>query len=310
MAEPFQTTSLLGEDHISPMPTPEPAQQEFGDLSRVLSGKRTREGYTQMASQHGDQLSPESAPYNSPMPYTPSTPGFDDIKHLTAMRDRDAVMKHRIRYLKFSFRLFSLAAAIYSLVSMALTLSRFYATVNLRAIIRDSSGKVVTRGPWALQSKEWPTILLLSTAAVSLFLNVIVVAAYVISVRTANKTQEYFQYVTWVMAATHVGIWAPTAIAYRAGKDGNDLWGWSCSEKAKQIQPAFQSVDFNYYCNVQSAASASSFLEAGLVILSLLLWMWEYKRLKHQREMGTKFSDHYQLRESRWTKMIPTGHKI
>ena len=42
---------------------------------------------------------------------------------------------------------------------------------------------------------------------VSLLLNVMIVAVYMISVWTANKTLEYFQYVTWVMTATHVGIW-------------------------------------------------------------------------------------------------------
>ena len=220
-------------------------------------------------------------------------------------------MKQRIRYFKFFLRVFTLALAIYSLVTMAYTLKRFIATRNYKVIIRNSAGHVLVRGPWFKETKLWPTLLLATTSSLSLLLNLVVVIAYLKSVRTANTTSTYFTYVSYIISAVHVGMWIPTAAAYRIGKTGEDLWGWSCSEKAAQIQPAFKGiVDFERACNVQTSAWGSSLAEAFLMIFTALLWWWEYRRLKHQRDMQTHFTEDFQMTENKWSKMVPTGHKI
>jgi len=219
-------------------------------------------------------------------------------------------MKQRIRYLKFILRVFALALAIYSLITMSYTLKRFIDTRDHKVIIRNSAGHVLIRGPWFKETKIWPTVLLATTSVLSLLLNLVVLIAYFRSVRTANTTSAYFTYISFSITATHVGMWIPTAAAYRIGKTGKDLWGWSCSEKAQQIQFAFKGViDFKKACNVQTSAWGSSLAEAIFLIFTLLLWWWEYRRLKHQRDMQTHFTNEYQLKESRWTRMVPTGHK-
>lgn len=212
--------------------------------------------------------------------------------------------------MKFAVRVCTLIMATYSLVTMALQLKEFIDTQGHRVIIRNSAGNVVERGPWFKESKLWPTVLLAMTSIISLCLSFVIVVAYFRSVGTANSSAAYFTYVSYIITATHVGMWIPTAAAYRAGKDGKDLWGWSCSEEAKQIQFAFHGVvNFERSCNVQSSAWASSMIEAILTILTVLLYWWEYRRLKHKREMQTHFSEQVDLKESRWTKLIPTGHK-
>lgn len=44
-------------------------------------------------------------------------------------------------------------------------------------------------------------------------------------------------------------VWIGVAIAYRAGRTGNDLSGWACSPSADKIQANFEGiVDFDKIC--------------------------------------------------------------
>ena len=57
---------------------------------------------------------------------------------------------------------------------------------------------------------------------------------------------------TVVEMAGHVAIWIGVSSAYRIGKDGNDLWGWTCSPKAQKIQGEFRDViNFERFCSIQ-----------------------------------------------------------
>ena len=84
---------------------------------------------------------------------------------------------------------------------------------------------------------------------VSLF----ILASYLLSVKHANKTEKTVGTAGFVIEmGAHIAVWVATAVAYRLGNTGNDLWGWTCSDKADQIQDQFQAViDFNDFCNVQ-----------------------------------------------------------
>ena len=220
-------------------------------------------------------------------------------------------MKQQIRRMRFFLRVSTLALAIYSLVTMAYTLKHFIDTRDHVVVIRNISagGEPVVRGPWFKESKTWPTILLMVTSAVSLLLNVVVVVAYFKSVETANTAAAKFMYISYIIAAVHVGMWIPTAVAYRAGKTGEDLWGWSCSTKAEQIQTAFLGVvDFKRSCHIQTAAWASAMAEALLVILTFLLRWWEYRRLRHRRDLQAYHS--IELKETGWSKIFPTGYQL
>ena len=49
----------------------------------------------------------------------------------------------------------------------------------------------------------------------------------------------------------HLAVWIATAVAYRVGKTGKDLWGWSCSTAAQDIQKTFPEVNFDFLCSFQ-----------------------------------------------------------
>lgn len=52
--------------------------------------------------------------------------------------------------------------------------------------------------------------------------------------------------------ASHVAVWVGSAIAYKAGNTGSDLWGWTCSDGADGIQEVFRAViNFDDFCKVQ-----------------------------------------------------------
>ncbi|MCJ1471890.1 hypothetical protein MMC13_000531 [Lambiella insularis] len=99
----------------------------------------------------------------------------------------------------------------------------------------------------------WPTILVLSTSSATLLVSVLILASYFRGVKHANKTDKTIGTAGFVIEkGAHIAVWISTAAAYRVGKTGNDVWGWTCSTKADEIQDQFESViDFNSFCNVQ-----------------------------------------------------------
>jgi hypothetical protein len=108
------------------------------------------------------------------------------------------------------------------------------------------------RNAWAEGTKTWPTILLLCTSTVSLAINTAVVVAYIRSIRAANKTHDVVTAIGVVVFMTNMAMWIATAVLYRTGKDGHDLWGWTCDPKANKIQKEFEHViKFERYCKIQ-----------------------------------------------------------
>lgn len=103
-------------------------------------------------------------------------------------------------------------------------------------------------------------------------------------------------------------MWIAVAIAYRAGKDGDDLWGWACDERAMRIQKPFERVvNFKRYCDVQTSSWITSLAQAALMVLYVGVYGWGYARLRGQREMGRRFTDDlYEHREGRWSRLVPT----
>lgn len=170
------------------------------------------------------------------------------------------------------------------------------------------TGSLKARGPWAKQTKTWPTTVLLVTSTISFLVSAVIMAAYVRGIGAANAAHEYGSFLGFGVFATHVGMWIAVAVAYRAGKDGNDLWGWTCDEKAMKIQKPFEKViNFKRYCDIQTSSWVTSLAQAVLVVLYLAVYLWGYLRLKHQREMGNRFSpDVYEHREGRWSRLVPT----
>jgi hypothetical protein len=93
-------------------------------------------------------------------------------------------------------------------------------------------------------------------AGISVLLNVVIMFAYKLGVEKANKAATVATTFTWVVMLGNLIVWCVAASLYRTEKDkggkSNDLWGWTCSPLAREIQKEFAvEVDFDKFCNVQ-----------------------------------------------------------
>jgi hypothetical protein len=138
---------------------------------------------------------------------------------------------------------------------MAYTLHTFLTTHD---IIRSvpSGATVIERGPWAHNTKLWPTIMYFTIALASVVLNMIMLVAYWMSVKAANRASLVVTWFDILVIAGNLGVWAAAVAVYKGEKDkegvSNDLWGWSCSDAAANIQGSFDGVlNFNNLCNFQ-----------------------------------------------------------
>lgn len=95
-----------------------------------------------------------------------------------------------------------------------------------------------------------------AVAAVSFILNFAVLASYLRGVEGANKADRINTIWSWTTIISQIVTWSVAVGIYRYGKepvDGKfrDLWGWTCSTSAAELQGVLTSVDFDKYCKVQ-----------------------------------------------------------
>ena len=164
-------------------------------------------------------------------------------------------LKQRIRVVKVFLRILSFLLAAYTLTTMSLTLSMFLRTVRIRRTLYIPP-EPITRGPWAKNSKIWPTYVLLVTSIISCGSSLIVLALYTHSIKAANKAQLRYSQIAYGLFAAYAAVWIGTAVAYRQGKNGKDMWGWSCEgETQRVLQPFFKDkLDFRLLCDIQVCA--------------------------------------------------------
>ncbi|MCJ1400525.1 hypothetical protein MMC11_003731 [Xylographa trunciseda] len=211
--------------------------------------------------------------------FTPS--GYQQIlepPHLENIRQKDYRLKRQIRIWKLVARISTFLLAIYPLYSQATTLHQYLST---RDIIIDG------RNAWAKETTIWPTILLLSTSSATVLVSLLILASYLLSVKHANRTDKTVGTAGFVIdMGAHIAVWIATAAAYRVGKTGNDLWGWTCSDMADQIQDQFQAIiNFNNFCNVQSYAWILSIAQAVALIVTGVVYYLAWRRMKHKERM-------------------------
>lgn len=108
------------------------------------------------------------------------------------------------------------------------------------------------RTAWPKQPKLWPMFMLLVGAGLTLILSVITLLWYCCAFNKARRSWK----LTVVKYVIHIGAWLVISALYRYEKDTNgvenDLWGWSCSTTAADIQAEFSGVlNFSSLCSVQ-----------------------------------------------------------
>ncbi len=146
-----------------------------------------------------------------------------------------------------------------------MTLVKFLQTKDTYRTVTNEHGERITRTAWAKDSKVWPTWVYFGVAAVSVLLNFGTVFAYQFGFETANTAAYIATGFGWAVLIGNLVVWSVAASMYRTEKDKhgkhNDLWGWTCSAPARQIQREFaDQVDFNQYCDVQVCSNVTQFI--------------------------------------------------
>jgi hypothetical protein len=79
------------------------------------------------------------------------------------------------------------------------------------------------RGPWALKTELWTSILLFVASILTVLVGVVMIAAYLISIRAANKVSSVQTYFAVAVEVGHVGLWIGVAVGYRVSLGAGDI---------------------------------------------------------------------------------------
>lgn len=170
-----------------------------------------------------------------------------------------------------------------------MTVVKFLATKDTYRTVTSSSG-ATSRTAWHQDSRTWPTYSYFGVALLSTLLNFATVCSYAVSVSRANTVAVLTSTFSWLDMVGSVVVWAVAAGVYRAEKDkggkSDDLWGWTCSAAARAIQKEFANeVDFDTYCNVQSAGWIVGLAQVGVGILTVGVYVLVVRRRGSKRRV-------------------------
>lgn len=157
-----------------------------------------------------------------------------------------------------------------------------------------TQGTTVSRNPWPLHgTKLWPAIMLLVASGVTLVISVVILCSYC----CCRSRYERSWKLTIAKYVVHILAWAIVAVVYRYEKglhgNNNDLWGWSCSTKAKDIQVAFNGVvDFSKLCTLQTNSWHTSIAEfAAKTIFAIVHFIIFRKRVEEKKNLADSMGD-------------------
>ena len=127
-----------------------------------------------------------------------------------------------------------------------------------------------TLHPWSTPTKLWPTIMVITISAITLIISVSVLISYARSPssNTADKIEMYGSYFEYVLMAATLVAWIIATCLYNAASQGNnpnDLYGYSCGNRATQIQAQLEAegqsfLNFGQLCTVQVSRIQLSFV--------------------------------------------------
>lgn len=142
------------------------------------------------------------------------------------------------------------------------------------------SEKVNGRSLWPQQPTEWPTYMLLAAALVSSLTAIGVMLMFCCCYERASKSWKLIL----LLNAVEVIYWLVVAIVYKKEQRLADLWGWSCSDIAAELQDGGSSVAMDSLCTLQTVSWWVSVAETILKVTVLVFTVWLVKKLKKETE--------------------------
>ncbi|KAF2675232.1 hypothetical protein BT63DRAFT_450217 [Microthyrium microscopicum] len=211
--------------------------------------------------------------------------GYGDSEGMiSGLQYEDRALKTRIRRLRVLSRTLTTILSIGAFVPIAITLKTFLSTRGeFRDALNIGTGLTTRRNAWSKGSKNWPTYMYFGVAATSLLLNACMLAGYLFSVRAANIASTVATLWEWLIMLGNFGFWLAGVIIYRTEKDkggvSNDIWGWTCSTGAQNVQDAFKDlIDFEKLCQTQSSSWYIGMIQVGSTIVTVVTFWFVFSR--------------------------------
>jgi len=205
-------------------------------------------------------------------------PTYPDNGFLQLER-RDTRLKKGIRILRFASRILSALLAAATVTPLLITLVKYLQTRNTTITVDGEQ-----RTAWSSDTQTWFLYTYLAVSGISFILDTAILISYCKGgVKSANKTAKYAGYYSLALTLTHLVIWIVSVAIYRYGAaplpngKSKDLWGWTCSSGASEIQGQVNNVNYSQYCAIQTtsfytgiANVVSGILTASIYVLVLL----------------------------------------
>jgi hypothetical protein len=209
--------------------------------------------YAQTTSVPYGQSSPAPSIYSTSASsnYKPIAPSPYTDAELYALESKDKDIKKRIRTLRIISRALAVLLSAATLTPLTITLVKFFQTRNQTMVVDGEE-----RTAWASGTIAWYTYMYFGISLVSFILNTVIMISYCRGVKGANQAAKYASWWTYIVLGGHVVVWAVSVGIYRSGKEPvngsfKDLWGWTCSAAADDIQSQITNINFKQYCTIQ-----------------------------------------------------------
>ena len=175
---------------------------------------------------------------------------------LQRMETRDAKIKKQIRILRIISRTLTFILSAATMGAIALVLVKFFQTRNQYMVVDGES-----RTAWADGTMAWYTYLYFGVSTVSFILDTAILISYCRGIKSANKAASVAGFWSGLLLVAHIIVWIISVAIYRYGRepvDGKfkDLWGWTCSSAASDIQSQITNINFDKYCKIQVGSAS------------------------------------------------------
>ncbi|CAG8955691.1 hypothetical protein HYFRA_00010957 [Hymenoscyphus fraxineus] len=242
---------------------PQYPQTQQTTIPMVGMQQPPQHGYVHVNEQHNSTSYPP-----------PLTPKKDEKLHeRVSLKVRVEKIRKRLSALSALSRGLSSITNLIMFVFMAFTIFTFYSTRDEQAL---------GRSIWAKDQKTWPTFLVLAASFVTFCASLLALLLFCCCFKRAANSWK----VVVFTYAIQIAMWLLVTFLYRYEKRLNDLWGWSCSDIAWELQhKGNASVNFDRLCDIQTVTWYISLIET---IAKILFAITSFILLRKNRKVNAK----------------------
>ncbi|TGZ78960.1 hypothetical protein EX30DRAFT_342817 [Ascodesmis nigricans] len=293
------------QDAYYPSPPPMPAVNNYRTSMGVVNGEvgATVAPYTPVSpvspSRDGEFRFP-AAPLSAGL----KTPGtakeearVQELEEKAILEDRkDLAIKLKVRLAKVVLRSINCACSLVVLALVSSTFAIFFATRNLAP--RNNFR------PWAVDTPQWPQIVILVIACISLILSFGIMYGYW---KGGHSRAERMALRATIFAGGvfifTIVIWSIGIGVMQGSRDNNDdkdMWGWSCKDNMRK--KLYQdTINYDLVCRQQDWVVVCAIIEIGVETLAIAVYLFAFYRLFYtKRRLRKSLQIRDEARSSLW----------